>query len=106
MDWASRLNERVAIEEPLASSDGQGGQQITWSTIATVWAEIRMVGNGGRERASAQQPEAAAGYRVRMRYRADVDATMRLQWRTRVLAIHSVHEQDQYLELLAYEEGL
>lgn len=106
MDWASRLNERVAIEKPLASSDGQGGQLITWSTVATVWAEVRTVGSGGRERASAQQPEAAAGYRVRLRCRADVDATMRLQWRSRILAIHSVHEQHDHLELLAYEEGL
>ena len=106
MDWASRLKERVSVQEPVASSDGQGGQQISWEVVATVWAEVSIVGNGGRERETAQQTQAAAGYRVRMRYRADIDATMRLQWRDRTLAIHSVHEQDDRLELLVYEEGV
>lgn len=106
MDWASRLKERVTVEAPVASSDGQGGQEIVWEEVAQLWAEVRPVGNGARERASGQQPEAAAGYRVRIRTRADIDATMRLQWRARTLAIHSVHEQEAMLELLAYEEGV
>lgn len=106
MDWASRLKERVSVQEPVASSDGQGGQQIAWEVVATVWAEVSIVGNGGRERETGQQPQAAAGYRVRMRCRPDIDATMRLQWRNRTLAIHSVHEQEDRLELLTYEEGV
>lgn len=105
MDWASRLKERVMIEQPVASSDGHGGQEISWVALATVWAEVNTV-VGARERASGQQPEAVAGYRVRLRHRTDVDATMRLRWRTRVLSIHSVHEQEDRLELLAYEEGI
>ncbi len=106
MDWASRLKERVRIEAPVASSDGQGGQDIEWEEVATLWAEVSIVGSGGRERASGQQPEAAAGYRVRIRWHAEIDATMRLQWRTRTLAIHSVHASEAMLELLAYEEGI
>lgn len=106
MDWASRLKERVTVQEPVASSDGQGGQQIVWEDVATLWAEVTIVGNGGRERETGQQTEAAAGYRVRLRHRPDIDATMRLQWRSRTLSIHSVHEQDDRLELLAYEEGV
>lgn len=103
---ASQLKERVAIEAPVASSDGQGGQNITWHEGGTVWAEVRTVGNYGRERASGQQAEAAAGYRVRIRTHIAVNATMRLRWRARILAVHSVHEQEAMLELLAYEEGL
>lgn len=106
MDWASRLKERVTLQAPVASSDGQGGQSVAWNDVATLWAEVRVVGAGSRERANAQQPQAAAGYRVRIRTHAEIDATMRLQWRTRTLAIHSVHEHDAMLELLAYEEGV
>lgn len=106
MDFASRLKERVTVEAPVASSDGQGGQDVAWETVAKLWAEVRPVSSSSRERASGQQPEAAAGYRVRIRTRADIDATMRLQWRTRTLAIHSVHELEAALELLAYEEGV
>ena len=106
MGMASQLKERVTIEAPIASSDGQGGQSITWEPVATVWAEVRTVGLGGRERSSGQQTEAAAGYRVRIRTQVEVNAAMRLQWRTRTLAVHSVHEQEAMLELLVYEEGV
>lgn len=106
MDFASRLKERITLEQPVGADDGLGGQSINWESVATVWAEIRPVGAGSREGASAQQPEAAAGYRVRIRNRDGVNAAMRIQWRARTLAIHSVHEHDATLELLAYEEGV
>lgn len=106
MDWASRLKERVTLEQPVALDDGLGGKEISWGTVATVWAEVTAMGSSGRERASGQQPEAAAGYRVRMRYRPDVNAAMRVQWRNHILAIHSVHEYEERLELLTYEEGV
>lgn len=106
MGIASQLKERVSIEAPVSADDGQGGKTITWEEVATCWAEVRPVGSGGREGASAGQPEAAAGYRVRIRAMDGVDATMRLQWRSRTLVIHSVHEHTHMLELLTYEEGL
>lgn len=106
MDLASRLKERVTLEAPIATSDGQGGQAINWEEVTRVWAEVRPLSSSARERTNARQPEAAAGYRVRIRTHVEVDATMRLQWRTRTLFIHSVHEHDTTLELLAYEEGV
>lgn len=105
-DWATRLSERVTVEYRESSSDGQGGQVFSWEALADVWAEVLPVSMGSRERASGQQAEAAAGYRVRIRKRADVNATMRLQWRGRTLAIHSLHEHDEMLDLLTYEEGV
>lgn len=106
MDTASQVKERITLEQPVGTDDGLGGQTISWEVVATVWAQVRPVGSGSREGASAQQPEAAAGYRVRMRLRDGVNAAMRLQWRARTLAIHSVHEHEAMLELLAYEEGV
>lgn len=105
MDFASRATERITLEQPVGADDGLGGQEITWEEVATLWAEVRPAG-GAREGASAQQPEAAAGYRVRIRTRDGVNAAMRLQWRGRTLAVHSVHAHANELELLAYEEGV
>lgn len=35
------LRHRVVIETPTESSDGQGGQTVSWATHATVWASFQ-----------------------------------------------------------------
>lgn len=104
-DPASLLDQRVVIEQPQRSGDGMGGGSIAWQTLATLWAHVTPMRGQGRERARGEMIEALAGYRVTIRLRDDVDATMRLRWRTRVLVIHSLHERGEMLEILAYEEG-
>lgn len=104
-DLASQLNERVAIKQAAATVDELGGQTVTWNTLAFVWAQVEPVGST-RARETGAQREGQAGYRVRMRIRDDVKASMRLLWRTRTLTIHSLHERGEILEILAYEEGL
>lgn len=105
-DIASRLNERVRIEQPVHVPDELGGAQLSWSELATVWAEILPLSGTAREAAHSAQMQASAGYRVRMRLRGDLRASMRLVWNARVLLIHSLHEADQLLDILTYEEGL
>lgn len=105
-DWAGRLRERITIEQATPVADELGGQSITWETLASCWAEVVPLNSAGRERDDASQVAASAGYRVLMRYREDVDASMRLQWRSHTLAIHSLHERKGILELLTYEESL
>lgn len=103
---AARLSERVRIEQPMRSDDGQGGQQVSWEVLSECWAAVSPVYGRGREAARAGQAEAMAGYRVQIRWRDDVLATMRLRWRNRVLWIHSLHEQEGLLSMLVYEEQL
>ena len=103
---ASRLNERVSIERPVKVLDELGGQQVEWSELASVWAEVIALTGSARERVAAKQTDALAGYRVRIRWRNDVNATMRLRWRSHLLSIHSLHEHHDLLDILTYEEGL
>jgi SPP1 family predicted phage head-tail adaptor len=103
--WASRLNQRVVIEAPTRDVDELGGGDISWETLTELWAEILPI-NQFREREQAGQVAASTSYRVRLRKRTDIDATMRIQWNGHVLLIHSLHEQDAILELLTYEEAL
>lgn len=103
---ATRLNERIGIEHPLRSDDGQGGQLVSWQMLDECWAAVTPVYGAGRETARAGQAEALAGYRVHIRRRDDVLATMRLRWRNRILWIHSLHEQEGLLSMLVYEEQL
>ena len=101
---ASRLKERVRIERQQQAADGFGGVSINWVEVAHCFAEVVPMSASARERAVADQALPVAGYRVRVRHRNDVDASMRVQWRGRTLAVHAVQWQDDYLELLTYEE--
>jgi SPP1 family predicted phage head-tail adaptor len=74
------MTERVTIQQPAASADGQGGQTTTWSTLATVWAAIRPWVRGGGEYLYAGAKNQQADYEIEIRYRGDVTPQMRVQW--------------------------
>ncbi len=106
MSTASLLRERVRIEYQTLADDGYGGQTTSWVELATVFAQVEPIFIGQNERSVGQQRSANAGYRVRVRARTDVDAAMRVIWKTHTLTIHSLHEQGEILSILTYEENL
>jgi SPP1 family predicted phage head-tail adaptor len=101
---ASRLRERITIEQPNRTPDTYGGQVVTWTTLATVYASVVAITGSARETHVAGQSEALAGYRITIRKRDDVRGDMRIQWRNRTLQIHSLHETLTTLEILAYSQ--
>ena len=106
MSVASLLRERVRIEQLTRSDDGYGGSTASWGELATVFAQVEPILSSSNESASAGQRSAYAGYRVRVRMRSDVDASMRIIWKTHTLTIHSLHEQGEILSILTYEENV
>lgn len=90
---AGQLRERVTIQQAVETPDGGGGSSIDWQDVATVWAEVRPL--SGRERLQAQQLESAVNYRIRIRFRSDITAGMRLVWRDQVMNIRAVYNEDQ-----------
>ena len=100
------LNQRVRIEKPATTSDGYGGAVAGWVEVATVFAAVEPLYVGQGERVEAARRAGSAGYRIRIRPRADVTAAMRIIWKTHTLAIHSIHDQGELLNLLTYEENL
>lgn len=105
MSISSTLRERVRIEQLSVSDDGYGGQTRSWTTLATVFATVEPVYNAQTEHNVADQRQSSSGYRVKIRIRTDIAASMRLIWKTRTLVIHSLHEQGELLNLLTYEEN-
>lgn len=106
MSTASELRERVTIEQPVLTDDGYGGKTQSWATLTTVFAHVTPLLLTAREREIGVQTNASAGYRVEIRARTDVRASMRMVWKTHVLMIHSLHEAGEVLSILAYEENL
>ena len=103
---AGSLNTRVILEAPQATPDGAGGETITWTQVATLWAELRPAGGG--ERFAFERAEPTVGWRVRIRFRDDVEPNMRFAIGQRVLEIRAAFDPDgarTWLECLAEERG-
>jgi SPP1 family predicted phage head-tail adaptor len=74
------MNQPVTFFSKSVTRDALGGEVITWVDEGDDWAEVAPL--RGREYFVAQQIDAEAEIRFRVRYRPDVDETWRLEWRS------------------------
>jgi len=103
---AGQLRHRIVIEKQTQTKNAIDEIILTWSTFCTVWAAIEPA--TGQTYYAANQLEAKVDGRVRIRYRDDIEPTMRIKYGDRILNIGSiVHPQENRRELhLMYSEGL
>ena len=73
---ASDLTQRVTLQSKAVTRAADGGEVITWSDVATVWAAVLPI--RGREFFAAAQMQDATDVRVRIRYRTGVSRDMRI----------------------------
>lgn len=99
---AGKLRHRVVLQSPTVTRDEAGGVVSAWADVATVWAEV--VPFTGREKIAAGAEQNELDTRIRIRYRADVDAGWRVLWRGRMFEVQgppvNVGGVDVLLELL------
>lgn len=90
---AGDLRHRVTIQQATVTRNEFGEPVETWQDLATVWAEV--VDLSGREFIEARQaPASEVTTRVRIRYRAGIEPTMRVLHGARVLEIVAVLEPE------------
>lgn len=99
-----QLDERITFKRKTLTRDGMGGASETWAAVSdgTMWAKLRPL--TGRERTEADRTEAKADYLVTIRYRADLLASDRIEWRDRQLNIRLIRDagpRAQFLEIEA-----
>lgn len=76
---AGRLDSRVTIQRRIETLDPDyGSSEVAWSDLATVWAEVQDMIPSRAERIAEGVAIARRPCRVRMRWRGDLDSTMRL----------------------------
>lgn len=81
---AGRLTSRVTIQSRvLAVADAYGEQAETWSTVATVFAEVKTL--DGTEAWKAMQTQPEATIQVTMRYTSEMTPDKRLLFGERYL---------------------
>ena len=88
-----RLRKRVTLEQPVEIPDTIGGVTRSFATLAVLWAQIAPA--GGAERFVAVQAQEQITHRVRLRFRDDVTAAMRLRLGARLLLIRNVSDEDE-----------
>lgn len=76
---ASDLNHRVLIERQVVTQDPQyGTEAVTWVTVANLWANVQDVLPSRSEAVKNGLATATSQTRIRMRFRTDIDSSMRM----------------------------
>ena len=79
------LRHRVTLQRFQQGQDAYGGPVETWEDVATVWASLEAM--SGREFFASQQTQSEVTQRIRIRYRTDVTADMRVTHNGKVFNI-------------------
>jgi SPP1 family predicted phage head-tail adaptor len=85
------MNERVALLAPTESRSPMGEATISYTTEATVWAQVE--GLSSRDVLQAQQADVVASHRIRMRHRPTISYQHRVLWRGKTMEVASVSDR-------------
>lgn len=99
---AGRLNRRCLLQSASTATDEIGQPIPGWDDVATVWADIRM--KSGLEAIKAGAVVSTVQASIRIRYRAGVNAGMRLVHNLQAYEILAVQPDvggREYVDLVA-----
>jgi SPP1 family predicted phage head-tail adaptor len=99
---AGTFNRQVRIQRKTAGEDSLGEASQAWEDVAVVWANIRHL--NGKEYLSGAQEISKAVASIRIRYRDDITAAMRVIYRGAVYNIEAVlpdMQRREYVDLAA-----
>jgi len=93
---AGRLRHKVTLQERVdlvdsngdAIQDQNGQQEYIWQTVAEIWAAVEAL--SAREFIAAQTTESKVVARITIRYRQDLNYSMRILFRGKVYNIEGV----------------
>lgn len=94
---AGKLNRRATIKALQSGQDEIGQPVTTWSTVATVWADIRHL--SGLEQIKGDADASIVKASIRIRRRSDVNAGMRAYEGATAYEIKAVLDDDKRIYL-------
>ena len=91
---AGKLRHWVQLQRQQSAQDPRTGEMVkTWAQLADVWADVAPA--SGREFIAAAAEQSEVRGRITIRYRDDVDATMRVAYRGKTYAILAALEDSE-----------
>lgn len=103
---AGKLRHSIVIQQNTPTPDSFGEQDPSWSTFATVFADIKPLTS--REFWDAKQVNAENTLKFIIRYLSGLDSKMRISWDSRLFNIESiinVDERNEKIVILAVENA-
>ena len=103
---AGILADRIVIVQAAETRNSVGEVTLSWSTFATVWADVQAL--SGRETERYGQIVGFTGHKVTIRTLPGVKVAMRVIYEgTRTLEIGAINEYERgwYLELICTEKA-
>ncbi len=91
-----RMRERITFQQSVKTPDGIGGFSTTWQNIAsrpTIFAKVQPL--NAREQLQAQQIQSPISHKITIRYRKDLNTSMRILWDGQPLNIHGITNPDE-----------
>ncbi len=79
MIGAGKLSDRITFQQKGVTKNAIGEEVVTWSDVATVWAEV--IPLRGREFYAANQTQQVVDVRFRIRTRSGLNNDMRVLWK-------------------------
>lgn len=104
---AGKLNKRVVIQKSVTGSpavNSFGEPNVSWEELGTVWAAVEPL--RGSEFWAQQQIQSEIMVRIRIRYRDDVEAGMRVYYNSKYYPIMSIIDPQEWhkeLQLMCSE---
>lgn len=98
------INKQVVLQYQTRVPDAAGGFTVTWVDHATIWAAVWPL--SATEQVQAMQTSMTITHRVRIRYRANVKASWRIQYGERyfdIISIINPNMSNKNLDLLCKE---
>ena len=98
--FAGKLDKQVVLESFTTTTNDFGEQVESWSTLATVWAQV--IPQMGKEIYDAAQVNAIDLLIFRIRYRTDLNRKHRIQYNGQTYDIETIVEigRNEGLEIL------
>jgi SPP1 family predicted phage head-tail adaptor len=96
-----KLDRRIRFDRKVVSQNSFGEEVVTWVPFATVWAARRNL--RGVEKWTAQQVASEIVSRYVIRFREDLNPTMRLVDGSREYDIHQLYPTDERRHWLIVE---
>jgi len=89
---AGKLDQRITIQAKQATQSSYGEETVTWTDVATVWAQVSPL--AGREYLLGRAMEEQNDIRVRIRFIPNLTPSMRILHGNKVYDIQAVQNID------------
>lgn len=98
------LRHRITLQKYIETTDQEGFSTQEWQDIATVWASVENL--YGREYWQAAAIQAENTVKFTIRYRKDIDNTMRIKFQNKlynIISVDNIKYRNEYIEIKAKE---